>query len=490
MNFNIQEWKKKFDLVFLYKEHYPLIVVDLYYEATNKYKKVIGNHHKNFIFLSTKNNVAAYYSNKESQGSREMALNFLKNDFFNKHFKNSQLSRDKYEVFRKRLQMIESIKHLSKAQIYELFNEYSKVYMELVAYFRSSRPEFSDYFIELLKEELIKLKWSKFKLEKSIYYLTTPFNANPINEEQKDWYLLLKQKSVGKKMLFQHLEKYPWLFTNTYSKKRAFNFLSLKYNVDKKNYKKIEADLGAFEKQKKRAIKYRNDLFKDKRLNHLKKLSLIIQRQAAERLLIKTSLMGIDYVAKDLLKGISDLSKLSVRHLVESYMLGDVRSLLLKNKVLNLKKVNDRQAGYIYVVRDLKKIFLSGIKAEGLINQFTKNTFREDIKGFVAYKGLIKGRVKIINTKDAKTLSESMVNFRKGDVLVATMTQPNIISIINKASAIITDQGGIISHAAIISREMKIPCIVGAKVATQVLRNGDLVEVDANKGMVRILKRA
>ncbi|MFA5184745.1 MAG: PEP-utilizing enzyme, partial [Patescibacteria group bacterium] len=78
----------------------------------------------------------------------------------------------------------------------------------------------------------------------------------------------------------------------------------------------------------------------------------------------------------------------------------------------------------------------------------------------------------------------------KGDVLVATMTQPNIISIINKASAIITDQGGIISHAAIISREMKIPCIVGAKVATQVLRNGDLVEVDANKGMVRILKRA
>lgn len=490
MNFNVQEWKKKFDLVFLYKDHYSLLVIDLYYEATKKYKKVIGNHHKNFVFLSIKNNVAAYYSNKESRDSRGMALNFLKNDFFNEHFKNSQLSRNRYEVFRKRLQLIENSKHLSRAQIYELFDEYSKVYMGLAAYFRSSRPEFSDYFIELLKEELIKLKWSKLKLEKSIYYLITPFNINPINEEQKDWYFLLKQKNVEKIDFFQHLEKYPWLFTNTYSEKRAFNFLNLKYSADRKNVKKIEADLEEFEKQKKRAIKYRNDLFKDKRLNHLNKLSLIIQSQAAERLLIKTSLMSIDYVAKDLLKFISNLSKLSVRHLVESYTLEDVKSLVLRNKALNLKEVNDRRAGYIYAVKSLKKIFLSGIKAKVLINEFTKNIFKEDIKGFVAYKGLIKGRVKIINAKDAKTLSESIVNFRKGDVLVTTMTQPNIISIINKASAIVTDQGGIISHAAIISREMKIPCVVGTKVATQVLRNGDLVEVDANKGIVRIIKKA
>jgi pyruvate,water dikinase len=69
------------------------------------------------------------------------------------------------------------------------------------------------------------------------------------------------------------------------------------------------------------------------------------------------------------------------------------------------------------------------------------------------------------------------------------MTRPQFISAMKLASAIVTDEGGLTSHAAIIARELKIPCIVGTKVATQVLHDGDLVEVDANKGIVRILEK-
>ena len=58
-----------------------------------------------------------------------------------------------------------------------------------------------------------------------------------------------------------------------------------------------------------------------------------------------------------------------------------------------------------------------------------------------------------------------------------------------KSSVIITDAGGLTSHAAIVSRELGIPCIVGTKIATQVLKDGDLVEVDAEKGIVKILKK-
>ena len=54
-------------------------------------------------------------------------------------------------------------------------------------------------------------------------------------------------------------------------------------------------------------------------------------------------------------------------------------------------------------------------------------------------------------------------------------------------SAIVTDEGGIMCHAAIIARELKKPCIIGAKVATKVLKDGDLVEVDAEKGIVRLV---
>lgn len=65
---------------------------------------------------------------------------------------------------------------------------------------------------------------------------------------------------------------------------------------------------------------------------------------------------------------------------------------------------------------------------------------------------------------------------------------PPLVPAMNRAAAIITNTGGITCHAAIVSREMKKPCIIGTKIATRVLKDGDLVEVDADKGVVRIIK--
>lgn len=59
-----------------------------------------------------------------------------------------------------------------------------------------------------------------------------------------------------------------------------------------------------------------------------------------------------------------------------------------------------------------------------------------------------------------------------------------------KAAAIITDEGGITCHAAIVSRELNIPCIIGTKVATKILKDGDLVEVNAEKGVVKIINKS
>jgi pyruvate,water dikinase len=64
------------------------------------------------------------------------------------------------------------------------------------------------------------------------------------------------------------------------------------------------------------------------------------------------------------------------------------------------------------------------------------------------------------------------------------MTDPNYVPLMKKASAIITDAGGILCHAAIVSRELKIPCIIGTKNATFALKDGDRVEVDAEKGTI------
>lgn len=82
-----------------------------------------------------------------------------------------------------------------------------------------------------------------------------------------------------------------------------------------------------------------------------------------------------------------------------------------------------------------------------------------------------------------------MVKMKEGNILVAMATNPTFVPVMRKAGAIVTDMGGLTCHAAIVSREWGIPCVVGTKIATKVLKDGDLVEVDANKGIVKIIKK-
>jgi len=80
-----------------------------------------------------------------------------------------------------------------------------------------------------------------------------------------------------------------------------------------------------------------------------------------------------------------------------------------------------------------------------------------------------------------------LARFPSGRVMVTTMTAPEYVTAIRKAKAIIADEGGLTCHAAIVSRELKVPCIVGTKIATKALKNGDIVEIDSAKGIVRKL---
>lgn len=105
----------------------------------------------------------------------------------------------------------------------------------------------------------------------------------------------------------------------------------------------------------------------------------------------------------------------------------------------------------------------------------------KEVKGQVAYRGFVKGKVKIIQTP------ADIPKMQKGDVLISQATSPDLLAAMKLAGAIVTNTGGLICHAAITSRELKIPCVVGSAKATLVFKDGDLVEVDAEKGVVRKL---
>jgi pyruvate,water dikinase len=100
------------------------------------------------------------------------------------------------------------------------------------------------------------------------------------------------------------------------------------------------------------------------------------------------------------------------------------------------------------------------------------------VSGLGASPGLASGRVRVLS---APAEGAQLV---AGEVLVTPMTSPDWVPTMRRAAAVVTDGGGLTCHAAIVSRELRIPCVVGARVATRVLRAGELVTVDGSTGKV------
>jgi pyruvate,water dikinase len=108
-------------------------------------------------------------------------------------------------------------------------------------------------------------------------------------------------------------------------------------------------------------------------------------------------------------------------------------------------------------------------------------------KGLGASPGITSGKVKIIKNTD------ELDKIQKGDILTTVMTTPDMVPAMKRANGIITDEGGVTCHAAIISRELGIPCVVGTGDATKILKENSVVSLDGNKGLIyegRIEKEA
>lgn len=118
-------------------------------------------------------------------------------------------------------------------------------------------------------------------------------------------------------------------------------------------------------------------------------------------------------------------------------------------------------------------------KAKEIVYAVEELSDSAELKGTPACKGKARGEVSIVNSP------KDMYKMNQGGILISTATTPSIVSAMKKAAAIVTDEGGITCHASIVSRELGIPCVVGTKIVTRTFKDGDIVEVDANNGIVR-----
>ena len=379
------------------------------------------------------------------------------------------------------------INKASEKQIADWFKKLWKDFIIVNAY--GFIPVICDFESFSISSDLIEiLKKHKVKEEKVQEYmsiLASSILKSQYFKEQKELLELCKKyKSVtklGKEEEFnKHIKKWIWL--NYGYQGPAWHredFLERADNIFKeklvaKQYKEHCNSL-------KDLLAHQNVLFKKLKLNkqekHLFKAARIFMYCKSYRTEVRHRFHYIsDMLFKELCK------RKSVPISLFRYATREEILCIIANKKVNEKEIINRRKLMLEVTEKGKKRFIAQNKIEEFLN--TVLIKEEEIKGneiygHAAYRGKAKGNVKIVHGMN------DMYKVKEGDILISPSTTPDVLPAMKLAVAFVTDQGGVTSHAAIVAREMKKPCIVGTRLATKLFKDGDKVEVDANHGVVK-----
>ncbi len=191
------------------------------------------------------------------------------------------------------------------------------------------------------------------------------------------------------------------------------------------------------------------------------------------------------YYMNMLLALVADSAEIDLE-LLKRYMPNEITAELLQ-KFPAHEAVERTKKVAVYSYRENNGVVQEVLMQEqfdALLEEYHKTLGKQnDLHGTCASTGKVSGVVRVCKTK------QEIAEFQPGEILVAAMTRPEYVPAMRKSSAIITDEGGLTCHAAIVSRELSIPCIIATKHATKVLQSGDLVEVNASHGIIKIVRQ-
>lgn len=418
---------------------------------------------------------------------------------FNFFEKFAKIEFDLVEEVKKYLEYLNN-KDLNILSYDELYNEMDKFNNLYIKSFipGMTRPE--DYLIYRLERELIELKFSKEEIDNIFAKISTCPNYYPLSYSEEPLDLLkltLKVRNGAdiNKLIDEHVQKYSWIkgpvefedtvFTKDDYKERVINLLNDNIEEKIENINKV---------RKENDIEYEKILEQYKFTTKVKKLVKAIRDFIFLRTYTTEYSDHLFFVGRhSIFKEISNRTNIPEQDLI---MLDDKEILnILSNKGVMSKEIKtileNRKKGFamIWINGDVQTVFGNeSLELQNEVAEIYKISGNEEniidsnvISGNIANRGKVKGTARILTTY------KDIYKVKKGDIIVATMTTPDYVSAMEKAAGFITDEGGITCHAAILSREFNVPCIVGTVNATKEIKDGKEIELDAYNGKVYIL---
>lgn len=390
---------------------------------------------------------------------------------------------------------------LGASQVLALVKKAEAIYNESMGYYFLSQPEYTAKLNKLLLEKLGRYV-PKSKLQELFLILIKSDKSTCLEIERRDWLknilIPVKQGKINNReknrRLVQHISVYKYLpASSQFGLWDKAHYQKLFRMESRKNLSDLLQEFHKIENEGRQTVK------KQKQISARYKLPTSFLKQVETvRILswlrLEAHLKGWAFLFY--------LGPLLVRQTAKIFKLpeADIFNLTLE-EFLNLfagrPKLSPaqraRRGGNILVIITPEKgceVFWAQAAAKKYQLELAETTRAvSEFAGQAASgSGRVRGRVFVFKWGE-NDINKKIYKFPAGRILVAGQTMPQFMPAIRKAKAIITNEGGMLCHAAIVSRELKIPAIIGTKIATEVLKDGDEVELDLNNGLVKILKR-
>ncbi|MDD5566992.1 MAG: PEP-utilizing enzyme [Patescibacteria group bacterium] len=430
------------------------------------------------VMLVRHSYVDTYAGKAMLQEWRAKSRKLLKPEIRDTLLHESRVIRRRYNSFFRTLDTV-NISKLGNKELFLLLSTYRSILHRVAIYFVISQPE----GVYAVTETLRKILTEK-KRDNILYALITPTKLDIIAREQIELAAIGRRKNIPLTKLIEHSKRHAWLFFNSYDVKVNVSYLRKRLR-DKYNEQRKRAELKRLRSRQKILLQsLRNPL--------LNELVYYLQVISLERLELKNCWGGAEYRFVDVFALIAKRIGIPLEEMMKTYRFPDFHKFLIKGIRLTAKERFLRLHRYVL---SAKKGNITFSNKPSVVHKFEKDLLQKTyiketntIHGMIANPGVAIGICRIVPSQDIKSMMRHLKRFKRGDILVTWMTQPNMIPLAQHAGAIVADEGGITSHAAVISRELHKPCIVGTKIATKVFKDGDRVEVDATKGIVRRIK--
>ncbi len=374
--------------------------------------------------------------------------------------------------------------------------------VQLITLYIKLKEAYSAYWIPAGTLEFINLaleQWLRGALEviitdteernRALNVLSAPVDLTFYRQEEKKLIEIGRLPRPEQKTALQrHTRKYFWMY-NSYLEAKA-----LDANYFAQELRRVERDgtqtvYWGITTAKQRIRKEKNVLVQKYRLNSsVRQTVRLLERYTIwQDIRKKENFLGNHYVYL-LLRAIAKRKKVSVR-LARQLMPNELTEFVRMKSVARWESVMQKRLSQPTVLAFVGKRqrILSRSETQIFLRQYHASQIQHQsavLQGIVASGGKSKyfrGIARIVRS------SKEIQRVGNGEILVTGMTAPDYVVGMKRAGAVITDQGGLTCHAAIVSRELGIPCIVGTKFATKVIKDGDTVEIHAGRGIVKIV---